>query len=198
MKPKVKKGKKYLEIEIKELLINETLKIYADYLILSTAIIPRKENVNLAQKLKVPLDDDHFFLEAHVKLRPVDFATEGIFLAGIAHSPKSIDETIFQAYAAASRALTIISKNKYYTDVPIAVINEDLCCGCSICETTCPYGAIEMITKLKKGKKIKVSRIIEGACKGCGICTVACPSGAIEQKGFKQNQISSMICAATT
>jgi heterodisulfide reductase subunit A-like polyferredoxin len=198
MKPKVKKGKKYLEIEIKELLINETLKIYADYLILSTAIIPRKGNVKLAQKLKVPLDEDNFFLEAHVKLRPVDFATEGIFLAGTAHSPKSIGETIFQAYAAASRTLTIISKNKYYTDVPIAVINEDLCCGCSICETTCPYGAIEMITKLKKGKKIKVSRIIEGACKGCGICTVACPSCAIEQKGFKQDQISSMICAAAT
>ena len=198
MKPKVKKGKKYLEIEIKELLINEKLKIYADYLILSTAIIPRKGNINLAQKLKVPLDDDNFFLEAHVKLRPVDFATEGIFLAGIAHSPKSISETIFQAYAAASRALIIISKNKYYTDVPIAVINEDLCCGCGICETTCPYGAIEMITKLKKGKKIKVSRIIEGACKGCGICTVACPSCAIEQKGFKQNQLSSMICAAAT
>ena len=196
MKPKVKKGKKYLEIKLKEPIIDELLKIYADYLILSPAVIPRNGNVDLAHKLKVPLNDDNFFLEAHVKLRPVDFATEGIFLAGMAHSPKSIDETIFQAYGAASRALTIISKNKYYIDVPIASINEDLCSGCSICESACPYKAIEIITKLKDGKKIKVSHVIEGACKGCGICTVACPSNAIEQRGFKQDQLSSMILAA--
>jgi len=196
-KPKVKKGED-LEIEVREPIINETLNIHADYIILSPAIIPRKENIELAQKLKVPLDDDFFFLEAHVKLRPVDFSTEGIFLAGTAHSPKSIDETISQAYGAASRALTIISKNKYYIDVPFASINEELCSGCSICETTCPYRAIEMTTKLKDGKKIKLSHIIDGACKGCGICIAACPSNAIEQKGFKQEQISSMIYAAAT
>jgi len=165
-------------------------------LVLSPAIVPRPENIELAKQLKVPLNEDGFFLEAHVKLRPVDFATEGIFLAGMAHSPKSIGETIAQAHAAASRALTIISKDTYTTEAIIASVNEDLCSGCGICETTCPYGAIEMVTEVKGGREIRVSRVTEGVCKGCGSCTAACPSGAIEQKGFKREQISSMIYAA--
>jgi len=197
-KPIVRKGKKDIEIKVRESILNEILNIHADFLILSPAIVPRKENFDLAKKLKVPLDEDNFFLEAHVKLRPVDFAFEGIFLAGMAHSPKSIGETIVQAYAAASRALTIISSDKYHIDLPIASVNEDLCSGCALCETTCPYGAIEMLTVVKKGKEIRISRIIEGVCKGCGSCVSACPSGAIEQKGFKQDQISSMIHAATS
>ncbi len=196
-KPKVKKGKKDLEIEVRESILDEILKIHTDYLILSPAIIPRLKNAELAKKLKVPLNEDNFFLEAHVKLRPVDFAHDGIFLAGLAHSPKSIGETITQAYGAASRALTIISKDKYYTDVPIATINEDLCSGCCVCETICPYSAIEMKTEIKEGKEIKVPRIVMGACKGCGSCLVACPSDAINQKGFKQEQILSMINTAS-
>jgi len=192
-KPRIKKGKKDLEIEVREPILNEIFKIHANNLILSPAIIPRAENHELAKKLKVPLNEDKFFLEAHVKLRPVDFATEGIFLAGMAHSPKSISETITQAYAAASRAITIISKNSYYIDLPIATVNEDLCSGCGFCKKTCPYDAIEMSTKVKDGKDVTVSSIIEGLCKGCGSCIVACPSDAIDQKGFKQKQISSMI-----
>ncbi|PNX49690.1 MAG: 4Fe-4S ferredoxin [Thermoplasmata archaeon M9B1D] len=195
-KPKVRKGKKDLEITVREPIINEIMNIHADYLVLSPAIIPLKDNVKLAKKLKVPLNEDNFFLEAHVKLRPVDFATDGIFLAGLAHSPKSISETLTQSYGAVSRALTIISNNKYYIDIPIASINEDLCSGCGICLTTCPYKAIELTTKLKNGKKIRVFHIIEGACKGCGNCVVACPCDAIDQKGFKREQISSMIHAA--
>ncbi|MBN2599740.1 MAG: FAD-dependent oxidoreductase [Candidatus Thermoplasmatota archaeon] len=195
-KPKVKKGKKGLEIEVKDLLLNETLLLHADYLVLSPAIIPRPGNITLAQQLKIPLNEDNFFLEAHVKLRPVDFATEGIYLAGLAHSPKSIGETIAQSYGAASRALTIISKDTYKTEAPIAAVNEELCSGCGICETTCPYKAIEMVTKEKDGKKIRVSRVLEAVCKGCGSCTAACPSGAIEQKGFKQEQLISMVDAA--
>ena len=169
---------------------------HADLVVLSPAIIPRPENTELAQQLKVPLNENGFFLEAHVKLRPVDFATEGFFLAGMAHSPKSISESIAQAYAAASRALTIISKDKYTTEATIAEVNEELCSGCGICEATCPYGAIEMVTEVRDGKEVKVSRVIEGTCKGCGSCTAACPSGAIEQKGFKRAQISSMVSAA--
>jgi len=196
LKPKVRKGKKELEIEVRETILNEMFRMRADYLVLSPAIVPRAGNAELAQKLKVPLNEDHFFLEAHVKLRPVDFATEGIFLAGMAHSPKSIVETIAQAYGAASRALTIISKDKCYIDVPIASINEDLCSSCGLCEKTCPYNAIEIAIGKKKDKETKVFRIIEGACKGCGSCVAACPSGAIDQKGFKRDQISSMIHAA--
>ncbi len=196
-KPKVKKGKNDLEIEVKDLILGEKLLLHTDYLVLSPAIIPRAENVELAQKLKVPLNEDNFFLEAHVKLKPVDFATEGMFLAGMAHSPKSITETIAQAYGAASRALTIISKDKYYTDAPISCVDEELCSGCGVCEKTCPYGAIEMITETENDKTKRLAHVLEGVCKGCGSCVSACPSGAIEQKGFKREQIISMIDAVT-
>jgi heterodisulfide reductase subunit A len=195
-KPVVKKGKNDLEIETQDIILGEKLLIHTDYLILSSAIVPAAGNEELAQKLKVPLNEDKFFLEAHVKLRPVDFATEGIFLAGMAHSPKSITETIAQSYGAAARALTIISKDKYYTDAPIAAVNEDLCSGCGVCEKICPYNAIEMVAVTKDGKEGRVSRIVEGVCKGCGSCTAACPSGAIEQKGFNREQIISMVDAA--
>ncbi len=195
-KPNVKKEKTDLTVDVRDPILNEHLLIHADFLVLSPAIIPRSENVALAKQLKVPLNEDGFFLEAHVKLRPVDFATEGIFLAGLAHSPKSIKETIAQAYAAASRALTIISKDKYSSDAPIATVDEDLCSGCGVCEKICPYGAIEMETKDKEGRKIRVSRVVEAVCKGCGSCTAACPSGAIDQKGFKREQIMSMVDAA--
>jgi heterodisulfide reductase subunit A len=195
-KPLVRKGKQGLEIETRDIILGENLLIHADYLILSAAVIPATDNEQLAKKLKVPLNEDGFFLEAHVKLRPVDFATEGIFLAGMAHSPKSITETIAQSYGAAARSLTIISKHKYYTDAPVACVNEDLCSGCGVCEKICPYNAIEMVAVSKDGKEGRVSHVIEGVCKGCGSCTAACPSGAIEQKGFKREQIISMVDAA--
>jgi len=195
-KPVVKKEKDELLVTVDDIILGEKLLIHADQLVLSSAIVPREENTELAQKLKVPLNEDNFFLEAHVKLRPVDFATEGIFLAGMAHSPKSINETIAQSYAAAARALTIVSKDKYYTDAPIAYVDEDLCSGCGVCENICPYGAIEMKTEEEDGKEIRLSKVIEGICKGCGSCVSACPSGAIEQKGFKREQIVSMIDAA--
>jgi heterodisulfide reductase subunit A len=195
-KPKVKKGKTDVVVEVRDPILNEQFLIHANYLVLSPAIVPRPENVTLAKQLKVPLNEDQFFLEAHVKLRPVDFATEGVFLTGLAHSPKSIKETIAQSYAAASRALIIISKDKYSSDAPIACVNEDLCSGCGVCEKICPYGAIEMETKEKDGKKGRVSRVVEALCKGCGSCTAACPSGAIDQKGFKREQILSMVDVA--
>jgi heterodisulfide reductase subunit A-like polyferredoxin len=195
-KPVVKKGKTHIEVKIDDIILGEELLIHADQLVLSPAIIPRADNEELAQKLKVPLNEDNFFLEAHVKLRPVDFATEGVFLAGMAHSPKSINETIAQSYAAAARALIIISKDTYYTDAPTASVDEDLCSGCGVCLAICPYNAIESQIKEIDGKEKKVSHVIEALCKGCGSCAAACPSGAIDQKGFRHNQISSMIEAA--
>jgi heterodisulfide reductase subunit A len=195
-KPKVSKADNNIKVEIRDPILNEKLLIHSDYLVLSPAIIPRKENVILAQQLKVPLNDDGFFLEAHVKLRPVDFSTEGIFLAGTAHSPKSISESIIQSYGAASRALTIISKKIYTAQATVAEVNEELCCGCGICESTCPYGAVERIKKTINGEEKLISFVTEGLCKGCGSCTSACPAGAIEQKGFKRGQIISMVDAA--
>ena len=195
-KPKVKKGKNNLEVNVKDLILNENLTIHTDFLVLSAAMIPREDNEVIAKYLKVPINEDGFFLEAHVKLRPVDFATEGVFLAGIAHSPKSISESISQSYGAASRALTIISKDKFTSEATVASVNEDLCCGCGICESTCSYGAIERVKKVIDGQERLVSHVNEGLCKGCGSCSSACPSGAIEQKGFKKNQILSMVDAA--
>ena len=195
-KPIVKKGKNDIEVKTKDLILHEPLTIHADYVVLSTGIIPRKGNEVIAQYLKVPLNTDGFFLEAHVKLRPVDFATEGVFLTGLAHSPKSIGESISQAYAAAARALTIISQNTFTTEATIAQVNTDRCSGCGVCLTTCPYNAIELTTEIINGKEKTVSHVLEGVCKGCGSCTVTCPSGAIEQKGFKRMQIQSMIDTA--
>jgi heterodisulfide reductase subunit A len=170
--------------------------IHADVLVLSAAIVPRQDNEALAKMLKIPLNEEGFFLEAHVKLRPVDFATEGVFLAGLAHSPKTISESIAQASAAAARALVIISKDAYTTESTIAEVDEDLCSGCGVCLGICPYNAIEQVIKTIDGKEKKVSHVLEAMCKGCGSCAVACPSGAIDQKGFNQKQITSMIDAA--
>ena len=157
--------------------------------------MPPKENEELSKMLKVPLNEEGFFLEAHVKLRPVDFATEGIFLAGFAHSPKFIDETIVQAKAAAGRAMTIISKPKYKAQPTIAAVNEDICDGCGICEPVCEYSAIEIVAE-KDNPENKKAVVNEALCKGCGACIAACPSGAMEQKGFTSQQIYAMIEAA--
>jgi heterodisulfide reductase subunit A len=130
-----------------------------------------------------------------MKLRPVDFATEGIFLAGSAHWPKFIDEVIAQASGAATRAMTIISKDQLETEGIIAAVNEDICDGCGICEPTCEYKAIQVAKVSENPERLKVA-VNEGLCKGCGACVAACPSGAMEQKGFKSSQVIAMIDSA--
>jgi heterodisulfide reductase subunit A len=195
-KPAVAKpGKKGQAISVNVLdpVLQARLEIPVDLLVLASRIDANPENERLSQLFKVPLNQDRFFLEAHVKLRPVEFATEGVYLAGMAHSPKSLQESISQAQAAASRAATIISKNQYMAEATIAAVNEDLCDGCGICVGVCEYNALEIEEK-PDGKKIV--RLNEAACKGCGACVAACPSGAMEQKGFKTAQILAEIDAA--
>jgi len=187
--PEVRKGKEKLEVLVKDLILKENLLINADLVVLSTGVISSEDGEELAQMLKVPLNEDGFFLEAHVKLRPVDFATEGIFLCGLAHSPKFIEESISQANAAISRACTILAKDKILAEGIVASINEDVCSGCGICEVLCHYSAIEI------DKQDKVAKINAALCKGCGTCCAACPSGALELKGFRRKQILSMINA---
>jgi heterodisulfide reductase subunit A len=143
--------------------------------------------------LKVPLNEDGFFLEAHMKLRPVDFATEGIFLAGLAHSPKSIDESISQANAAVARALTYLSKTQLETIGTVAEVNEKTCVGCGLCETICPYQAIEILTKRTMVGEKLVSQVNKALCKGCGACVASCRSGSIDLKGFTTEEIVSQI-----
>ncbi len=178
-----------LIVKVKDPILGAELVIEPDLVVLSPAIVPRVDASEISQMLKVPLNEDRFFLEAHVKLRPVDFATEGIFLAGLAHSPKTIDESISQAKAAAGRACTIISKDKYEAEATTSHVNEDICAGCGVCVSVCSYDAPELITR--DGKV--VSYVNSALCKGCGNCAGACPSGAIEHLGFKARQTLTMI-----
>jgi len=192
-KPVVKPLKKGLRIRVPDLSLGTTLELDADMLVLAARMDAAPTNDALSQFFKVPVNQDGFFLEAHVKLRPVDFATEGVFLAGTAHSPKTIAESIAQGRAAAARAATIISKPKYEAEATIAAVNEDLCDGCGVCVGVCEYKALEIVEK-PDGKKIV--ELKEAVCKGCGCCVAACPSGAMEQKGFKNDQIMAEIDAA--
>ncbi|OQX56677.1 MAG: 4Fe-4S ferredoxin [Candidatus Cloacimonas sp. 4484_209] len=182
-------------IGVRDQTIGEDIILKPDMVVITPCIVPRKDNEELAKMLKVPLNEDGFFLEAHVKLRPVDFATEGIFLAGMAHGPKYIEETIAQANAAVSRACTILSKDKYHAEATVAMVNEDICNGCGICEPICAYEAIEIIKESMDGTEKSKAKVNEALCKGCGACVAACPSGAMEQKGFKSEQLLAMIDA---
>ncbi|HDM89841.1 MAG TPA: CoB--CoM heterodisulfide reductase iron-sulfur subunit A family protein [candidate division WOR-3 bacterium] len=194
-KPEVVKEGNRLVVKAFDPEIQDWIEIPVDLLVLSTGIVPRSENQEMAKLLKVPLNEDGFFLEAHVKLRPVDFATEGVFLAGSAHSPKFVEESIVQAKAAAARAQTIISKPKYRAEPTIAAVNEEICDGCGVCEPVCEYSAIEIVQDKEDPSK-KKAKVNEALCKGCGACIAACPSGAMEQKGFTSEQIYAMIEAA--
>jgi len=169
---------------------NEMVSIEAGWLILSTGIAAEEGNPALAQLLKVPLNSDGFFLEAHVKLRPVDFAAEGIFLAGLAHSPRSIEETIAQAQAAAVRAVALLTKPKLQAAPIIASVNPRLCAACGMCVEACPYGA----RLLEPG--MTHAEVIEVLCQGCGACVAACPNKASQQNGYRLDQVFGMLEAA--
>jgi len=162
-----------------------------DLVVLSTAIIPN-QNKKLAQILKVPLTADGFFMEAHLKLRPLDFANEGIFLCGMAHYPKNIPETISQAEGAAARAATILSQNRIISSGAVCEVNEDICIGCGLCQKICPYDAIRVNETSNSTK----TEIISTVCKGCGACCAACPTGAITNHHFSDHQLLSQINAA--
>ena len=168
----------------------ETITLKPDWLVLSTGIEPSPDNAALAQLLKVPLNESGFFLEAHVKLRPVDFAAEGVFLAGLAHSPRSIDETMAQAQAAAIRTVALLSKPELAAPPIVATVNPRLCAACGICVEVCPYGA----RRLEPG--MRHAEVIEVLCQGCGACVAACPNKASQQKGFEFSQVFAMIEAA--
>ncbi len=191
-KPVVTQDGDTIRVKVDDPILGERLEINPDLLVLAPAVVPRANAVDISRMLKTPLNEDGFFLEAHVKLRPVDFATEGVFLAGLAHAPKTIDESISQAMAASARACTLISKDKYTAESIIASVNQDVCVGCGICEAVCPYTAPKVI--IKDGRQ--VSQVNIALCKGCGNCATSCPSGAMEQLGFKYNQTSSVLEAA--
>jgi len=161
-------------------------------LILATAIVPPQEN-SIAQLFKVPLNEDGFFVEAHVKLQPIDFSTKGVFVCGLAHSPKPVDEAIAQGLGAASRASVLLSKENIWVEGIVSHVEENLCRGCGECEQACPYNAIA-VEEPEGGTK--VARVQEALCKGCGACAVACPTGAASVFHYEDQEVLSMVEAA--
>jgi len=195
-KPQVVKQSGVLKVSLVDPILNMPVTINADLLVLSAATIPHPENKDLAQMLKIPLDQDNFFLEAHMKLRPVDFATEGVFLCGLAHSAKSIEESIAQACGAAARASTILSKDTIELEANISQVIDENCDGCAYCIDPCPYKAVTLIEYMRDGAIKKTVEVDETACKGCGVCQATCPKKGIFVRGFKPEQISAMIDTA--
>jgi len=173
--------------------LGEELSLPYDLVVLSTPMVAHKDSGNLAQKLKVPVDENGFFLEAHVKLRPVDFATDGIYVCGCTHWPANVSESISQAYGAASRASIPMSVGIVKTEPLIPVVDEGECSGCGLCELTCPFNAIQ-VEKTEKGRKAKV---IAASCKGCGACGAGCPPRAITMKHFTDEQLLAQVAALT-
>jgi len=185
-------GKSILRVTVPDPILGQRLALDADVLTLSAAVIPSKESLEVARLFKVSMNPDGFFQEAHVKLRPVDFAADGVFLCGIAHYPKHITETISQAYAAAGRAITLLTKDSVTASGAICEVDESLCESCGACISVCNYGAVEFCDT-EKGKKAMVNPIL---CKGDGLCNTVCPARAISLKHFTDDEIFCQIDAS--
>jgi heterodisulfide reductase subunit A len=184
---------KNLIVKTHDYVLGDEIELNSDLVVLSTAILPQPDNEELGKMLKVPLSKDKFFLEAHMKLRPVDFATDGVYVCGFAHSSKFIDECISQAAATAARAATVLAKDTLESEGIISFVMEDECRGCGMCVEACPYNAIELKEVNRFGHLVQVAKVNEILCKGCGTCAAACLSGAIQQRKFEDRQIMRMI-----
>ena len=171
-----------LNITFTDRVLRRQMVIDSDLLVLASAVVPQKANP-LAQLFKVPQNDDGFFAEAHVKLRPNDFATDGVFVCGLAHAPKPIEESIAQAQAAASRAVTVLAALEVSVSGTVALVDPNFCSSCGVCISICPYSAPQLIENTGKAE------IQATLCKGCGLCVASCRSGAIHLKGFDTGQI---------
>ncbi len=197
-KPQVEETGRQILVNVWDHVLHRPVRIKADMVILATAIVADPEINRLAQHYRIPLDSNGFFQEAHAKLRPVDFTTEGIFTAGLAQYPKPVDESISQALAASARATTLLSRKEIYLDALKAVVNEHTCDGCALCIDVCPYHAIELI-EIDPGEGAqprKLVRINNAKCKGCGLCQGTCPMRGIDVAGFTMEQLGSQIKAA--
>ncbi len=186
------KGKKLLRVTVMDPILGQELGIDADVLALAAAVIPSPQSHEIVNLFKVPLGPDGFFKEAHVKLRPVDFATDGVFLCGTAHYPKHIPEVINQAQGAAGRVAVLLSHDIVTVSGAVCEVEEKRCMGCGACAEACTYGAITLLES-RAGKKASVNPVL---CKGCGLCNALCPTEAISLKHFNNEEIISEIDAA--
>jgi heterodisulfide reductase subunit A len=184
-KPKVEADGDKLMVTVTDHVLGRDLLISADVLGLASAIESHRAE-DLAQMFKVPLDEDGWFLEAHQKLRPVDFATDGVFMCGLAHYPKPIEEAVAQAQAAVSRAVTVLSSAEIWLSGTVASIEQSKCVGCGVCWTVCPYQAIDQ-------DENGLAVVNEALCKGCGTCVASCRSGAPNLRGFTNQDVMAQI-----
>ena len=196
-KPKVTENGSVIDVEVWDHVLHRPLKIAADMVILATAIRPKEDASELGKLYKVPVDGHGFFQEAHAKLRPVDFSTDGMFVAGLAHYPKPIEESVAQALAASARAATLLSKTSISLDAIKATVDEEYCDGCALCVDVCPYHAITLVDKEgENGVDGKIIVVNKAQCKGCGLCQGTCPKRGVYVAGFTMQQISAQIQAA--
>ncbi|MDH4123112.1 MAG: CoB--CoM heterodisulfide reductase iron-sulfur subunit A family protein [Thermoplasmata archaeon] len=189
MPPEVSKEDGQLVVRVHEKFIDDDIELRPDLIVLNAGIRPNPDNSEIARRLRVPLTNEGYFLEAHMKLRPVDFATDGIFLCGLAHSPRMIGESIAMANGAAARALTILSKPEIEVEGIVSVVDSHKCTGCNTCIEICPYGAILLNDQ-------GIAEVIPAACKGCGCCGASCPENAITMKHYTDEQLLAEAIAA--
>jgi heterodisulfide reductase subunit A len=188
----VEEGRPVLRVSLPDYILGKKLAVDADILALSAAVIAPAANRQIAKLFKVTLGPDDFFKEAHVKLRPVDFAADGVFLCGTAHYPKHIPEAINQAYGAAGRVLTLLSHDTVTVSGSVCDVDEKKCIGCGACISACTYAAIEF-RETRQGQKAVVNPVL---CKGDGLCNAKCPTGAIYLKHFTDEDLLSQVDAA--
>jgi heterodisulfide reductase subunit A len=184
-KPKVEVKDDGVAVTVTDHILNQPIELNVDLVTLATAIIPYGDS-KIANFFKVPMNEDGFFIERHAKLGPAEFSTDGVFLCGMAHYPKPIDESIAQAKAAASRAVTLLSQDHIYSSGNVAEVDPSICAACGVCVSICPYSAPSFA---EEGRFAGKAEINPALCKGCGLCVASCRSGAIHLKGFDTDQI---------
>jgi heterodisulfide reductase subunit A len=184
-KPQVEKAGDKVVVTVTDHVLGVPIAIEADLLSLAAAVLPAEDNPRMNQLFKVPLNEDGFFLEAHMKLRPVDFSSEGVFMAGVAHGPKNIEENLGQAKAAAARACTILSKDALESHGVVAVVQPDKCAACLTCVRLCPYGAPRI-----NNYAAEIESVL---CQGCGSCAGECPNKAITLQGYNDKMFMKMM-----
>ena len=189
-KPRVTHQDDILGVSVFDAQLQATVQLQADLVVLSAAIRPRPESQELAEAVRLPLDEDGFFMEAHPKLRPLDFAAPGFYLCGLAQGPKFANESIAQARGAVSRAVTVLSRKEIVAEGMINRVDAELCRACGECEKACCFEAINV----KPGAIGRKQAIVtEALCTGCAVCNVACPTGAASLSHYKVKQLNEMV-----
>jgi heterodisulfide reductase subunit A len=171
---------------------NKLIEMHADLLVLANGLVPSDDLARMNELFHAPRSGDGFLLEAHPKLRPLECSTAGIFLAGTCQGPKDIPDTVAQASGAAAKVIDLLSSGEIELEPLKAVVDKDLCSGCRVCESLCPFVAIEM----KKEGEAWRAEVIEAVCQGCGLCSAACPTGAIKIQQYGSNQVLAQVQAA--